>query len=71
MNKEKLKGKVLKEGKEQYLSAQEYELMTTAEKQSIKEILISEKIDPDEHEKRMKALWPKKFEPKPLAWRRK
>jgi len=71
MNKEKLKGKVLKEGKEQYLSAQEYGLMTIAEKQSVREVLQEEKIDPDEYERGMKKLWPKEFKPEPLAWRRR
>ena len=71
MNKDKLKEKVIKGDKEQYLSAQEYELMTIAEKQSVREVLGEEKIDPDEYERQMKALWPKPFTPKPLVWRHK
>ena len=69
MNKDKLKEKVIKDGKEQHLSAQEYELMTANEKVLVKEILKDEKLDADEYEKKMKALWPKEFKPKPLTWR--
>lgn len=69
MNKDKLKEKILKDGKECYLSAQEYDLMTTNEKALIKEVLKDEKKDPDDYERRMKKLWPKTFVPKPLVWR--
>ena len=71
MNREKLKEKVLKEGKEQYLSAQEYGKYTSEEKQAIREIMEEENIDPDEYDRRMKKLWPKIFIPKPLVWSNK
>lgn len=71
MNKEKLREKVLRGGKELYLSAQEYEKMSGKEKQLIKEVLKEEKFDTDEYERKMKKLWPRVFKPKPLTWRKR
>ena len=69
MNKEKLKGKIIKGNKEQYLSAQEYAQLTSKEKADIRAILTENEMDADDYEKRMKKLWPKVFKPKPLIWR--
>jgi len=71
MNKEKLKEKILKDGEEIYLSAQDYEKLTSGEKKVIKDILKEEKFDAEEYEKKMKKLWPRVFTPKPLTWRRR
>lgn len=70
MNKDKIKEKILKDGKELYLSAQEYKTLTDDEKDLIKEALKAEGHDADDYERNMKALWPKSFTPKPLTWRK-
>lgn len=69
LNKDKIKEKVIKNGKEQYLSAQEYGKMTSNEKRFIRESLEEEGKDADDYEGKMKKLWPKVFQPKPLQWR--
>ena len=69
MSKEKVKEKILKDGKEQYLSAQEYDKMTSEDKAFIKEVLKDEKKDVELYEEKMKKLWPRTFQPKPLTWR--
>ena len=66
--KEKVKEKI---GKGSYLSAQEYKLMTGEEKKLLREVLVEDEQDPDDYERKMQTLWPKKFEPKPLTWRRR
>lgn len=70
MSKEKVKEKVLKEGKETYLSAQEYARMSTEDKKAIREVLKDEGKDADEYEEQMRKLWPKPFTPKSLTWRK-
>ncbi len=70
MNKDKIKEKILKDGEHQYLSAQEYKTVTDGEKTLMKEVLKDEGKDADDYERNIKALWPKKFTPKPLTWRR-
>ena len=69
MSKEKVKGKILKDGKEQYLSAQDYGLLSLGDKGFIKEILKGEGLDEGEYDKKMRKLWPKEFVPKKLSWR--
>ena len=71
VNKEKIKDKIIKNGKEQYLSAQAYDKLTSDEKKLIKEVLTDEKKDTGDYERKMKAMWPKIFEPKPLVWRKR
>ena len=71
MSKEKVKEKILKDGKEQYLSAQEYGKMSAEDKASIKEALKDEGKDPDDYDTTMRKLWPKTFTPKTLAWRKR
>ena len=71
MSKDKIKDKILKDGKEQYLSAQEYDLMTLEERGWIKEVLKDEKKDEKEYDKVMRKLWPKVFVPKSLTWRKR
>ena len=69
MKKDKIKDKILPNGKLRYLSAQDYKLFLAKDKQFLKEILFEAGFDPDEYLKDMTALFPKKFEPKPLVWR--
>ena len=69
--KEKIKDKVFDKGKVHFLSAQDYKEMTNKEKETLKQILIEQNQAPEEYECNMKALWPKKFEAKPLVWREK
>jgi len=69
--KEAIKEKICPTKDPIYLSAQEYGLMKSNEKKLMREILQGEEIDPDEYETKMKELWPKVFNPKPLVWRRK
>jgi hypothetical protein len=71
MNKIALEKKIIKDDKEQHLSAQEYMKLTPDEKGIVREIIQGKKIDPDEYEANMKKLWPKPFTPKPLVWRKK
>jgi len=67
MNKEK----ILKDGKEVYLSAQDYAKLSNDDKKQLSEILQEEKKDPDLYEEKMKKLWPGVFKPKPLQWRKR
>ena len=69
MNKQGLTEKIIKGGKGSYLSAQEYKLMTGEEKKLLREVLVEDEQDPDDYERKMQTLWPKKFEPKELKWR--
>lgn len=69
MKKDKIKEKILKDGKEQYLSAQEFAKLSSDDKRLLKEVLTDEGIDADDYERRMEKLWPKTFQPKPLVWR--
>ena len=71
MNKDKIKEKVLKNGKEIYLSAQAYNVLTNKERQALKDALKDEGLDPDEYEVGMKKLWPREVHLKPLVWRRR
>lgn len=71
MNKETIEKKIIKDEREQPLSAQEYAKLTPDEKVLVKEILTEKKLDPDEYEANMRKLWPKPFTPKPLNWRKK
>jgi hypothetical protein len=71
MSKEKIKDKILKDGKEIYLSAQEYALLTVQEKKDLRTVLADEGIDADEYESNMKKLWPREVTLKPLTWRKK
>lgn len=66
MNKEKIREKVGKKGNRKYLSAQDYAKFSDEEKGLLKEAL--EEDDDFEYEATMKALWPKRFEAKPLRW---
>ena len=68
MNKEKLKGRIIRAGKSRYLSAQEYAHLTISEKAAMRNVLKENDIDPDEYEKGMKKLWPKVWVPKPTVW---
>ena len=68
--KSEIKKKIGNKGNRRLLSAQEYAQMTTDEKDILNDIL-AEDGDFIEFEKNMKALWPKKFTPKPLVWRKK
>ena len=65
MNKEQIRAKV----QESPLSAQEYNSMTADERKILREVLVEDNKDPDEEERKMKSLWPKKFTPKELHWR--
>jgi len=69
--KEKIKDKVFDKGKVHFLSAQDYNEMTNKEKEALRQILIEQNQAPEEYERNMKALWPPKFEAKPLVWRKK
>lgn len=71
MNKERIKEKVIKEGKPLYLSAQEYAQLTSKEKILLNETLNDEKIDADDYERNMKKLWPREVTMKPLVWRKR
>ena len=54
----------------QRLSAQEYQGLTRPEKDDLRELLVESGRDPDDWERDMKKLWPKKFTPKELTWRK-
>ena len=69
--KEKIKDKVFDKGKTHFLSAQDYNEMTNKEKEALRQILIEQGQVPEEYERNMKALWPKKWTPKSLIWREK
>jgi len=72
MKKEKIKEKIgLPSGKPKFLSAQDFKLFSLEDKQVLRDVLTEAGCDPDEYEEKMKALFPKKFEPKPLVWRNK
>ena len=71
MSKEKIKDKILKDGKEIYLSAQDYACLTVQEKQDLHTVLADEGIDADEYESRMKSMWPREVTLKPLTWRKR
>lgn len=60
MDKQKIKEKILKNGKEIYLSAQDYHLLSGNEKNLLKEALKEEGKDVDDYDGKMKKLWPKK-----------
>lgn len=70
MSKERMKEKIRKDGKDIYLSAQEYNLMTDKERALLRETLTEDGQDPDEYERQMKKLWPKKINLK-VKWRNK
>ena len=67
--KAKIKEKIGNKGARKYLSAQAYHKLSDEEKVELKEILVED--EDTEYETTMQALWPKKFEPKPLVWRRR
>jgi len=71
--KEKLKSKFFPAPEEsvQYLSAQEYNVLTLLERQLFWEVVSELGYDTDEFERKMKALWPKQFQTKTLIWRHK
>lgn len=69
LNKDKIKEKIIKNGKECYLSAQEYGKLTSDDKKLLKEVLEDEKMDAGDYDEKMKKLWPRTFTPKPLVWR--
>ena len=71
MKKDKIKDKLLPGREPRYLSAQDYKLFSAKDKKALRIILAEAGYDPDEYEKEMTALFPKKFEPKPLVWRNK
>ena len=71
MNREKIRKLVLREDKEQYLSAQEYGKLTPREKKELKEVLEEDGHDADEYERHMKKLWPREVKMKPLQWRKR
>jgi len=71
MNKEKIKDKILKDGREIYLSAQDYACLTVREKQDLHTVLADAGIDADEYESRMKSMWPREVMLKPLTWRKR
>jgi len=71
MNKEKIKDKILKDGREICLSAQDYACLTVQEKQDLHTVLADAGIDADEYESRMKKLWPREVMLKPLTWRKR
>ncbi len=52
-----------------YLSAQEYHSLTQRERDNLETELISEERDPEEYEREMKKLWPKKWTPRETVWR--
>ena len=69
MKKDKIKDKILSNREPRYLSAQDYKLFSAKDKQLLKVVLTEAGFDSDEYLKEMTALFPKKFEPKPLVWR--
>ena len=71
MNKEKIKEKVIKDGKPVYLSAQEYDALSSDELESMREALEEEGIDPDDYETKTQQLRPKVFTPKPTVCRQR
>ena len=71
MDKDKIKEKVIKDGNEIYLSAQDYNVMTDDDKETLRDVLKEEGKDADEYETKMKSLFPKVFTPKDLQWRRR
>ena len=58
--KDKIKNKVIRHGKEIYLSAQDWDKLSSKDKAVLKEVLAENDIDADEYEERMKKQWPKK-----------
>ena len=71
MNKDKIREKVLKGGREVYLSAQDYDGLSAEEKASIREVLANKGLDTDDYERHMKKLWPKKVILPIPVWRNK
>jgi hypothetical protein len=60
---------VLKDGKELYLSKQEYDSLSNTQRDEIRAILTEAGHDPDLYETKMKALWPK-TKVLPKTWRK-
>ena len=67
--KDKIKNKVIKNGKEIYLSAQDYAKLSKEDREALVEVLSENKIDSEKYDEQMRKAWPKPVIHRVKSWR--